>query len=183
MRHSPSSRGTPPAPVPWWHRALGTACPGRRVPGSSPLHQEPPPWLVAPQIRLSGCRCGDRRGREAAVQTHTSPPRWPRRGLPTTRSARVGSRVRPGRIPQWSTRSSGRWDACPSSPVSPQVTPGGPVEVGRGEGAFGDTEGSLCVGRRGTNFRERLFLWGLRQPRVLGAALLRAGAFHSSSLS
>ena len=71
------------------------------------------------------------------MQAHASPPRWPRRGLPTTGSARAASRVHTGRIPQWSTGSSGGWDTCPSYSVSPQVTPGSTVEVRRGDGTLG----------------------------------------------
>ena len=77
------------------HRLPSTEDPGVLPPasGANPLSSS------HPQIGPNGCVCGDRSGREAAVQARTSPPSWLRPG-----STHTASRVRPGQIPQWSTR-------------------------------------------------------------------------------
>ena len=91
------------------------------------------------------------------MQAHTSPPK-----VATVGSAHHGICPRgiPGHRGRYRTGprgSSGKWEARPSYPVSPQVSPGCAAEGGRGEGALGDNERSLCLGRCGADFRDSFY--------------------------
>ena len=131
VRHSPSSRGTPPAP--------GHGDTGQCVEDTGVLA------AVSGVTSLAG-RTPDRAER-LWVWRQTRPRGGSAGSCITTKVAAAGSahhRIRPRGIPGPHRpdttvvhRVIGGWDTCPSYPVPPQVSPGGTVEVRRGDGTLG----------------------------------------------